>query len=147
MTPTTNEITKEQATTLANLIEQIRPDWPTRQVLKLIAEHRTEHTFGHLCQAAVSAASKRSNRSPNVIFMPGTHWDIEEHKAPIPKAPACEDHPTFEAHNCRCCWSDVKVGDRPENMIGKHLPTPAPAEPYATQPETTPADDRTPHRG
>lgn len=120
MTPTTTEITIEQATHLAALIEHIRPDWPSRQTIQLIGQHRTEHPLNRLAIAAIQAANEPTNRSPSIIFMPGKHWNIPDHTPAGPPPDPCQDHPEEPAHNCRCCWADVKTGHRPQTHIGKH---------------------------
>ncbi|HAY44072.1 MAG TPA: hypothetical protein DCY59_11245, partial [Micrococcaceae bacterium] len=81
--------------------------------------------FGHCIRALAAYATETHadgsfvKRTPNVYPEHGRHWTgtaPEGHEAP--KAKPCGDHDTEPAHNCRSCLADVKVGDRPENMIG-----------------------------
>jgi hypothetical protein len=115
-------IHKPQAEALAALLAIIRPnDWRPKQVLDLLAEHRENPApFAVIAQAAVTAAANPAIKSPTGIFLPGSHWP-EAVKARMPDPPRCEDHRTFSAHNCPCCWADIKIGDRPPDMLGKQM--------------------------
>lgn len=119
---TTNEpMTEAQAKSLADVLAEIRPgNWKQPQLLKLFWDHRAEHPFPDLALAAVRAAANPAVKSPDVIFMPGSHWDFPKIEAPKPKPEPCPDHIGEAAHNCRCCHADVKAGLRPVDMIGKH---------------------------
>lgn len=67
-------ITDTEAQTLALLLSQMRPDWNPAGVLSLIKKNRDHHQFPALARAAVNAATNPNNRTPAVIFMPGSHW-------------------------------------------------------------------------
>ena len=122
-------ITKPQAEALAGILHQLRPEWGIPALMTLIGKN-----IGHpapyplLVLAAVTAANRRNPdgtwtaRTPAVIYQPGRHWDhpIGETPATQPPGPNCQDHPTFQAHNCRCCWADIKAGLRPQDALGKH---------------------------
>lgn len=122
-------ITKPQAEALAGILHQLRPEWGVPALMTLIGRN-LQHpaTYPQLTQAAVTAATRRNPdgahtaRTPAVIYQPGKHWEAPPGEAPatIPPGPPCADHPTFEAHNCRCCWADIKAGTRPADLIGKH---------------------------
>ena len=122
-------ITKPQAEALATLLHELRPEWGIPALMTLMGKH-LDHpaTYPQLTQAAVSAAIRRNPdgtptaRTPAVIYQPGRHWDqpVTEQAATVPPGPPCEDHPTFEAHNCRACWGDIKAGLRPQTALGKH---------------------------
>lgn len=122
-------ITKPQAEALAGILHQLRPEWGIPSMVTLIG-HNKDHpaTFQRLTVAAVHAATRtRADGTPvadtpKVIYQPGRHWDhpVGETPAHQPAGPNCEDHPTFQAHSCRCCWADIKAGLRPENALGKH---------------------------
>lgn len=125
-------ITKPQAEALAGILHQLRPEWGTPALMTLIGKNR-EHPapYPHLVLAAVTAVNRRNTdgtwtaRTPAVIYQPGRHWDhpIGETPAHQPPGPNCQDHPTFQAHNCRCCWADIKAGLRPHEALGKHHET------------------------
>ena len=122
-------ITKPQAEALAGILHQLRPEWGIPALMTLIGKNR-DHPAAYplLVLAAVTAANRRNPdgtpmaRTPAVIYQPGRHWDhpIGETPAYVPAGPACEDHPTFEAHNCRACWGDIKAGTRPHEALGRH---------------------------
>lgn len=122
-------ITKPQAEALAGILHQLRPEWGTPALMTLIGRNRDHPaTFPQLAQAAVTAATRRNPdgtpvaRTPAVIYQPGKHWDqpVQEHGAHIPPGPPCVDHIGEQAHNCRCCWSEIKTGQRPHHALGKH---------------------------
>lgn len=122
-------ITKPQAEALARILHQLRPEWGIPALVTLIGRNQTHPApFPQLVLAAVTAANRRNPdgtptaRTPAVIYQPGRHWDhpIGETPNPQPPGPPCADHPTFDAHNCRACWGDIKAGIRPHNLLGKH---------------------------
>lgn len=113
------ELTQPQATALAALLNQIRPDWGAKSLMTLLWDHRHQPDYAALCQAAVTKARDTTCKTPAPIFTPGPHWTAED-RAALPQGPPCVDHATFSAHNCPCCRSEVLVGDRPHDRIGKH---------------------------
>lgn len=119
-------MTEAQAKALADVLAEIRPgNWKQPQLLKLFWEHRAAHPFQDLALAALRAAANPAVKSPDVIFMPGPHWDLPEVAMPKPKPEPCPDHIGEAAANCRCCWADVKEGLRSQTHIGKHFEAPA----------------------
>lgn len=116
------ELTQNQATLLAHLLHEIRPDWSINSMMKLLWEHRAKHSFGDVVLPAIRAARTPTNRTPAVIFLEGPHWRSDgaaPREAP-PPGPKCLDHPTEPAHTCHCCKADILVGDRPPTHQGKH---------------------------
>ncbi|MFJ7748691.1 hypothetical protein ACIQXM_01895 [Arthrobacter sp. NPDC097144] len=123
-------LTRIQASLLANLLNQIRPEWQINSMMTLFFENQTFAPFPALVEAAVKVARNPAKKFPNVIFMTGSHWDTTTPNigAQAPAGPPCEDHDTEPAHNCRSCIADTKVGQRPITHIGKH---------YTPESETT----------
>ena len=86
-------ITEAQAKALANLLHEIRSDWPTTSLVTLIQKHR-DTDFPELCTTAVTVASDSRNKTPAVIFLElarkksGTPasgpWSKEFHKPVVP---------------------------------------------------------------
>ena len=122
-------IIKPQAEALAGILHELRPEWGIPALVTLIGRNLNHPaTFPQLTLAAVTAANRRNPdgthtaRTPAVIYQPGRHWDHPIGETPNPQPPGhpCEDHPTFQAHNCRCCWADIKAGTRPTEALGKH---------------------------
>ncbi|WP_146008985.1 hypothetical protein [Zhihengliuella halotolerans] len=119
-------INEHQAHALALIINSFRPnDWGTHQILAVLSEHQNTPTpFPRIVEAAIRAARNPAIKSPTAIFLPGKHWDTDtdtvadDQPAPTPNTP-CEDHPHEPAHTCRCCWADVRAGDRSPDHIGK----------------------------
>lgn len=117
-------ITENQARTLASLLHEIRPRWAVGSLMKVL-EKNAQHPapFADIAVAAVTAARDPVAETPGIIFIDTRFWPADV-KANLPKPPDCPDHIGEHAHNCCSCWADVKVGDRPENMIGKHWQPP-----------------------
>ncbi|GAA5229237.1 hypothetical protein [Arthrobacter cryoconiti] len=116
-------ITKPQAETLTALLNQIRPRWSTTSLMTIL-EKNAQHPakFADIATAAVTAARDPIAQTPGIIFIDTRFWP-EETKHRLPKPPECEDHIGEPAHNCSSCHADIKCGDRPANMIGKHHTT------------------------
>ena len=115
-------ITEQQAITLAQLLAMIRPgDWRTQQLTDLFYQHRaTPHPFRDIAEIAIRAANNPDIKSPNVIFLDGKHWNLDR-PTKKPANPKCQEHPTYDAHTCSCCWAGIKLGERLENMLGKRM--------------------------
>jgi hypothetical protein len=60
-------ITEPQATALANLLHELRPDWPVKSLVTLFGKHR-DAGFPELCTTAVTVAADSRNQTPAVIF-------------------------------------------------------------------------------
>ena len=111
----------------------MRPDWIPNQPGKLLLETNEAggfpfaQDFGHVFRALAVYATdvgpdgRHAKRTPNLFPADGKHWtSTATDPAVLPRGPACEDHPEEVAANCRCCWADVKTGQRPATHIGKH---------------------------
>lgn len=116
-------ITEKQAKLMAHTLHEIRPTWGIDATLKVL-ERNADHPspFADILAAAVMAARDPETQTPGRIFQVQIHWP-EDAKRQLPKPPPCPDHVGQDAATCRSCWADVKCGDRPENMIGKHHTT------------------------
>lgn len=127
-------ITQQQAITLAQLLAMIRPgDWRPQQLMDLFQEHQgTSHPFRDIAEIAIRAANNPDIKSPNIIFLDGKHWNLDR-PTRKPTNPKCEEHPTYDAHTCSCCWADIKLGDRPENMLGKRMNPAGKTSPFGAQ--------------
>lgn len=142
-------ITSSQGQRLTAILLAARPDWDERGIVKALQDANKGDglpaiDFDHAMRASVAYATSKNRdgsyqkQTPSFVAQPGTHWD---NTAPAGmsyrSAPAqwCEEHPTFEAHNCPCCWADIKIGDRPSSMLGKRLIRPA-AQPPGEPPMT-----------
>lgn len=114
-------INEKQARALVNLLHEIRRGWSIPSMMKLFEKnHDHPAPFPDIAVAAAAAANDDKVTSPGIIFIDTRFWP-EPAKPKLPKPPACEDHPEQDAHNCRCCLADVKVGERPQEFIGKRL--------------------------
>jgi hypothetical protein len=111
-------ITEQQARAVAYLLHELRPDWGVQSMLTLITKHQ-DVELGPLIIAATTKALEPSCVTPAPIFHPGPHWPAKT-SAALPRPEPCLDHIGESSHNCRCCWSDVKAGIRPQTHIGKH---------------------------
>lgn len=116
-------ITQTAAQALATYINAtIRPDWHPRGLTTGIGHAATTSTDPTaVAIAAIQAAANPANRTPAVIQYPGPHWPTTATtpNQPGPRTP-CEDHDWENATHCRACISDIKLGQRPADRLGKH---------------------------
>lgn len=111
-----NEISQGQATALAALLAELRPEWKARSILSMLWQNRSDHPFAELAVAAVRCAVVRSNETPAMIFLDGPHWRAPvaaKPGAPVSASgqdmsPECETHPGTKAWECRYCGKDKK---------------------------------------
>lgn len=116
------ELTDPQINGIAWLLHELRPDWGVPSIKTLLLKNRTVPSLGALMIAATTKALEPSCKTPGPIFRPGTHWREEDAAGRfLSKPEPCEDHPEEAAHNCRCCHADIKVGLRPQSMLGLHF--------------------------
>lgn len=109
------------AATLAQLLHLMRPDWQVRSLTTLLLKNRGYASFPAVCEAAVRLA-RNPGKGPGVLFLDGPHWVADSVAAvALPRGPACVDHPEEDAHRCRCCIADIKLGQRPAAFQGKHF--------------------------
>ena len=114
-------INEKQARALASLLHEMRRGWSIPSMMTLLSKnHDHPASFAEIVIAATTAANDDKVTSPGIIFIDQRFWP-EPAKPKLPKPPPCLDHPEQDAHNCRCCLADVKVGDRPQELIGKHM--------------------------
>lgn len=114
------ELRPDEARAVAFLLNRIRPDWQIESTMKVLGQHKQVPSLAELTIAAVTKARQDSARTPATIFIEGDHWP-KPTKMKLAPAPKCEDHPTETAEHCHCCWADIRVGDRPEHMLGKRI--------------------------
>lgn len=128
-------LTEKQASLIAHTLQEIRPnDWRAQQTLEVLWQNReTPHPFTTLIQVAIRAALNPQIKSPTGIYLPGKHWDIPNPPINAPKPTPCKEHPTYDAHTCSCCWADIKLGVRPEHMLGERMEPQAKPNPNGAQ--------------
>lgn len=116
-------LSERQAQILAAVLEELRPgDWTRNQVLGVLYENREQpHSFDTLLQVAVNAALNPQIKSPTGIYLPGKHWELPAQVKNAPKPIPCQQHTGQDAHSCSPCWSEIKLDQRPENMLGKRM--------------------------
>ncbi|MHA7227861.1 hypothetical protein [Glutamicibacter soli] len=128
-------ITNSQGQRLTTILQAVRPDWNEKGIVKALQDANKGEglpaiDFDHAMRASVAYGTAKSRdgsylkQTPLFVAQPGPHWDdTAPPGAGYQSAPPawCEDHPTFNAHNCACCWADIRVGDRPDNMLGKRM--------------------------
>lgn len=71
-------LTGTQAELLANLVNDLRPDWGVAGLKQALWAARDMGSAYDVVLATVVAAATEGNRTPAVVPMPGPHW---EHKA------------------------------------------------------------------
>lgn len=126
------KLTDQEGQRLVAAMLAMRPDWiPNKPGLLLHAANQAgglvfAQDFGHALRALAAYATETgpdgrpAKRTPNLYTADGKHWtSTATEPTALPRQPPCEDHPEEPAHNCRCCWADVKTGQRPQSHIGK----------------------------
>ena len=116
-----------QATALVTILHTIRAtrshgaaDWHPKAIEKTLYENRTHPApYGDIVVALSKYARDSDKRVPSFLWDALADWAPKGHTAP--RTP-CEDHHTRAAANCSDCWSEVKTGMRPAELVGKHHP-------------------------
>lgn len=115
----------------------LRPDWEPNNpghtwhqtINGYTLPHATNYPHAHAAlthyATTTNTNGQPAKRTPNLYPAEGTHWDQTRPDPAVgqPRRP-CEDHPEFEARSCRCCLADVKVGERPVELVGRRLVVP-----------------------
>lgn len=105
---------------IARIIHRTKPAWDEPGIVAALGRIAYDLDIVQALNAGLSAARDPEAKSPAAIS-----W--ERHVSAKPAAvqnnrtARCRDHPTFDAATCRCCWSEVKTGMRPERLIGHKL--------------------------
>lgn len=109
---------KPQAETLAAAINVLRPDWPVRQIVNLLAKHR-QRPFADVAIALTAIAVDPATRTPARLHEDGPWWKAA-HTAragssePPTWTPArtrneCPHHPGQTIRRCSGCAADQKA--------------------------------------
>jgi hypothetical protein len=123
---------------LADMMLAVRPDWARNRPREVLhranqAGFAAAHDFGHMVRALAHYATVTGPdgghryRTPDLFAEAGEHWTAT---APSgwgrPVGRRCEEHPDFEAANCRCCWSEIRDPHMPRQAadLGKALQEP-----------------------
>jgi len=126
------KLDRQQGQRLTAALLAMRPDWTPNNPGRMLeaineAEGFPGVDFGHCIRALAHYATatgddgRHQYRTPDIYPRDGKHWTVTAPETwQRPKAPACVDHPEQDGPTCRCCWADVKTGQRPAEMIGKH---------------------------
>lgn len=120
--PITNQA---QATALVTILHTIRAtrshgaaDWHPKAIEKTLHENRTHPApYGDIVVALTRYAKDSDKRVPSFMFDALADWAPAGQTTP--RTP-CLDHQTRAAANCPDCWSEVKTGMRPAELVGKH---------------------------
>lgn len=114
-------INEKQAGALATLLHQMRRGWSIPSMMTMLSKHHDHPaSFQEIAIAATTAAADDKVTSPGIIFIDTRFWP-EPAKPKLPPPAPCEDHDTEPARNCRSCLADVKVGERPQELVGKRM--------------------------
>lgn len=149
----THRLDHLQGETLVHLAHTLRPEWtvPSLRSLLQAAGDLPGQDWEHVVRALlVYATARKPDGSPAKLtprFFPeagGPHWTTTAPK-PAPgvlvRVPECEDHTGEAAASCRCCVADVKLGQRPADMIGKRMDQPQEAAEAPVRPVEGPRGD------
>jgi hypothetical protein len=111
----THHLTERQASLLANLLHEIRADWPVESLMTLLIQNSRVPSFPTLVQAALAKALQPTCRTPGAIFQQGQHWSAEVREQ-MPKPQRCRMHRDFY-EPCVCCAADAKAERRPDPYL------------------------------
>ena len=133
------KLDRQQGQRLTAALLAMRPDWTPNNPGRMLeaineAEGFPGVDFGHCIRALAHYATatgddgRHQYRTPDIFPRDGKHWTVTAPETwQRPKAPDCPDHIGESAPTCRGCHADVKCGQRPAEMIGKHFEAPADA--------------------
>ena len=128
-------LTQSQGERLTRMIAAMRPDFESNGIARILqranqGDGLPAHDMGHAIRAAAHYTTQlapdgsHAKHTPAMYPATGQHWD---QTAPVGsrhkrhQEPPCEEHPTYDARTCACCWADIKLGERPERMLGKRI--------------------------
>lgn len=74
MTTLRTNLSHDQATKLATLVNALRPDWDKAGILDALGKARHLGTATEVSIAAIRCAESAKNRTPAVIALDGEHW-------------------------------------------------------------------------
>lgn len=108
-------LTLEQATPLAALVHQLRPEWDERGILKALEKCAGRNLFD-VAAAAIRAAADRGAKTPGVIPSDGPHWRERVSDQLSPRNPMpheeCPHHVGQFRLACSGCHADKLAGER-----------------------------------
>lgn len=139
-------LTQSEGERLTRMIAAMRPDFDSHGIARILQKANQTgglpgHDYNHAIRAAAHYTTQTSpdggytKHTPAMYPATGPHWDQtaptgSRHKRH--QEPPCEEHQGQTARTCTCCWADIKLGQRPENMLGKRVgggkPNPAGAQ-------------------
>lgn len=112
------KLTQLDAIDAARIVHRARADWDPPGIVAAFAKLRYELDIAQALTAAMRAAADPQAKTPDAIT-----WDKHRPATTLPgtqPGKRCADHSWLDASTCRCCWSEVKTGMRPESHIGRH---------------------------
>lgn len=133
--------TPQQGIALTQLASALRPEWSPQSTGKVFSKANEgdgfpARDFIHAVRALIEYATATgpsgafAKKTPAYFHEPGAWWETTAPPPPPDEIRRpCEDHPTFSAYRCPACVADVKCGQRPPEMVGRHYDITAPPEP------------------
>ncbi|MDN5667652.1 MAG: hypothetical protein L0G87_04560 [Renibacterium salmoninarum] len=112
------KFTQETAQHLTKIIQAQRPTWTTNGIMNALSKLAIQRTPGQALDQALNAAKDPTAKTPTAITF--DQYQHQQAASNTTNAPPCEDHEGETAHNCRACKADIKLGQRPPHLIGKH---------------------------
>lgn len=130
-----------QADALVQILHVIRltrgngvADWHPKAIEKTLFENHTHPApYPDIVAALVKYARDSDKRVPSFMFDALADWAPPGQVAP--RTP-CLDHQTRAAANCPDCWSEVKTGMRPAELVGRHHKIPDTLDTAMTRKDT-----------
>lgn len=122
--PIHNRLQADALVRILHVIRQTRghgvADWHEKAIENTLAEGRHHPApYPEIVVALTRYAKDSDKRVPSFMFDALADWHAPG--TPAPRNP-CHDHSTRDAAHCSDCWSEVKTGMRPEELVGRHHP-------------------------
>lgn len=128
-------LTRSEGERLTRMLSAMRPDFDSQGIARILQKANQDgglpgHNYDHAIRAAAHYATMANpdgsyaKHTPAMYPATGAHWDQtaptnSRHRRH--QEPPCEEHSGQTARTCVCCWADIKLGERPEAMLGKRM--------------------------
>lgn len=137
-------ITDNELTRLADMVQALRPEWPSRTTRAFLARSMRNRAYADLCAALAVVCADPESTSPARVEQPGPWWQAAKANAGRSSVPevgpgrgvaACDrvGHEHEAARNCRAC--------RAERLAETEADT-TPLQPAPPPPEITAVAER-----
>lgn len=113
---------KTEAEAVGRIVNQLRPDWPTQQVITIIGRDHQHRPMRDVLVALVWVATDPDSKTPARVTEDGPWWRAAAAQATIADKPtrmpvrtreACPTHPGYLRQRCAGCRADSLAAPGP----------------------------------